>query len=87
VQVGDPAAGWPCERCDAIVPLDLAACPECGAAFLSRLAGDGGRHRTTGAQVGAGRLGALPRSVRMIGGIVIGVLLAVLVPVLLALLG
>jgi hypothetical protein len=31
--------GWPCTRCDQIVPFDEAACPNCGTAFLAGATG------------------------------------------------
>jgi hypothetical protein len=31
--------GWPCPRCDEIVPFDEAACPKCGMAFLEGATG------------------------------------------------
>jgi hypothetical protein len=31
--------GWPCPRCDEIVPFDEAACPKCGTAFLAGATG------------------------------------------------
>lgn len=80
-----PATGtWPCSSCSAAVPLDLSACPACGAAFLSRIAGDGGRHRSSDA---GGGLARMSRSARIATGLGIGVLIAVVVPVLLSLLG
>jgi hypothetical protein len=70
-----------------VVSLALDICPACGAAFLARLQGDLGRHRSDEPSPAVTRLQALPRPARLIGGILAGVLLAVLVPVLVALLG
>lgn len=82
---GAPAsAGWPCPDCSTLVSLDSDVCSACGAPFLARLAGSDGRHR---AQAGGGTLARLPRTARLIVGTVLGLFLAVLVPVLLALFG
>jgi hypothetical protein len=77
-------ATWPCTQCSARVPLELSACPDCGAAFLARLAGDGGRHRSSTENGGLTRVS---RPARLVAGLVFGVLVAVLVPLLLALFG
>jgi hypothetical protein len=77
-------AGWPCTGCGVVVALDLTVCPSCGAAFLGRLAGDSGRHRSSSRTDPISRL---PRPARLVAGLVLGALLAVLVPVLLALVG
>jgi predicted amidophosphoribosyltransferase len=82
--VSGSGAGWPCDQCETVVPLDLAACPDCGAPFLSRLHGDTGRHRSAGQPVHSDRLGSVSRPARLVGGIVIGMLLAMLLPVVLA---
>jgi hypothetical protein len=66
-----------------VVPLDEEVCPECGASFLAGLAGDGGRHRSAS----SGGVSRFPRPARLAVGVVAGILLAVLVPVLLALFG
>jgi tetrahydromethanopterin S-methyltransferase subunit F len=79
--------GWPCTICSSLVPLDVDACPDCGSSFLARLAGDAGRHRSQDRKAGTDALRTLPRSARLIAGLVLGVLFAVLVPVLLALVG
>jgi DNA-directed RNA polymerase subunit RPC12/RpoP len=51
--------GWPCTRCDQIVPFDEAACPKCGTAFLAGATGQpdlleriGSRGISTSTQVG-----------------------------------
>jgi hypothetical protein len=69
-----------------VVSIELDVCSVCGAPFLVRLADDAGRHRAgrSSALIGLDRL---PRPARLGIGIVLGVLLAILVPVLLALLG
>jgi hypothetical protein len=81
------AAGhWPC-TCGTEVAFDHDTCPVCGAAFLGDLRGDGGgRHRQDG---GRAHLGWLPRSHRLRVGLAafVAVLIAVLGPVLLALVG
>jgi hypothetical protein len=79
----ETAPGWPCTSCKAVVPLELNACPECGAAFLSLLAGDSGRHRSATSS----EISRFPRSARLAAGVAAGILLALLVPLLLALLG
>jgi RNA polymerase subunit RPABC4/transcription elongation factor Spt4 len=76
------AAGWPCTSCSAVVPLELEACPECGAAFLARLAGDGGRHRSSSTDISR-----FSRPIRLAGGVLAGILIALLIPILLALFG
>jgi hypothetical protein len=89
---GGPAAdggaegGWPCSRCSAVVPLSEPTCPACGSAFLAPLAGDGGRHRSSQGSA-TRRAGRLPRPARLIAGAFVGLLLAVVVPLVLALLG
>lgn len=82
-EVSVATAGWPCTSCSAVVPLNLDACPDCGAAFLARLADDGGRHRSSS----TGSLSRLPRSARLVAGVLAGLLIALLVPLLLALFG
>jgi hypothetical protein len=69
-----------------VVAIDHDVCSVCGAPFLARLVDDSGRHRSGGGSSLVG-LGRLPRPARLGIGIVLGVLLAILVPVLLALLG
>ncbi len=83
---GATRAGWPCVTCAVTVPWEAASCPACGSAFLSRLAGDTGRHRSSDRKAGSDALRSLPRGARLASGLVVGILLAVLVPVLLALL-
>lgn len=78
------SAGWPCPDCSTVVALEFDVCPACGAAFLARLADHDGRHRAEG---GPGMFARLPRTARLVVGTVLGMLLAVLVPVLLALFG
>lgn len=84
---GAAAGGWPCLTCSATVPLDLDACPACGSPFLARLAGDAGRHRSADRKVGTDALRAMPRTARLVAGLVLGILLAVFLPIALALLG
>jgi hypothetical protein len=68
------------------VPLDLDMCPTCGVGFLAALADAAGRHRSAAAG-GIVHLASdrFPRPVRLAVGAGVGLLLAVLIPVLLAL--
>ena len=52
------AVGWPCTRCETVVPFDDSECPACGSGFLDGASGDadfvqriGGRGISTGTQV------------------------------------
>lgn len=85
-------AFWPCHVCGARVAIERQECSSCGARFLDAAAH--GSHRSGGSSMspGAGadplgRLAGMPRSGRLALGVVLGLLLALVVPVVLALLG
>ncbi len=80
---GPLARGWPCRTCGTSVAWDARTCAGCGTAFLSA-ASEPGQHRAgTGI---AARLVAMPRGGRLVLALAAGVLLAVVVPLMLALL-
>lgn len=80
---GQLARGWPCRTCGTSVAWDARTCAGCGTAFLSA-ASEPGQHRAgTGI---AARLVAMPRGGRLALALAAGVLLAVVVPLMLALL-
>jgi hypothetical protein len=75
-------AGWPCAICSLLVPLDAEVCPSCGASFFQILQADAARQAPP-----AGVIMRLPRAARLAAAVVLSLVLAVLVPLLLALFG
>jgi hypothetical protein len=54
----EKTTGWPCPRCETVVPFDDSVCPACGTAFLDGASGEpdlvqriGGRGVSTSTQV------------------------------------
>ncbi|HSP39414.1 MAG TPA: hypothetical protein VLR26_16870 [Frankiaceae bacterium] len=87
VQLAAPApVGWPCTTCGNVVPIHLDACSSCGASFLARLQSEG-RHRSDSGTGTMSGLTRLSRSARLGVGVLLGLVLALLVPALMALLG
>ncbi len=80
--------GWPCPACGTTVLWELVSCPTCGAAFLSGddlaagTTASAGRHRPGATE----RVLALPRGGRLVLALLVGLLVAVVVPLLLSLL-
>jgi hypothetical protein len=72
---------WPC-GCGAAVTLNQATCPACGSEFLGALRADGGRHRR-----GAGGPRIRSRAARLSLAGLLALVLAVAIPLLLALVG